>query len=153
MRRIITIIMLAAAVMVGSASVEAKSSSKKKSSSQTSSSRKSSSGKSTLTIYCEPEDELGELNLPVERVTISKSSPNVRVKLKGNSQEKSHRIDWIDDQSDALTIYFTNGGFVSISPYNEELVYSPTGIGMGIYEIDMKKSGLEAFIMDDDDDY
>ena len=136
MKRIMTILMLAVVMLAGaSAAAEAKTTKKK----ATQTSRTSS--KNTLVIYCYPEDLLESLNQPVEKVTISLGAKTVRVKLAGKAQEKTYRIDWIDDQyGDAACIYFTNGGFIGLDMDAEELTYCPGTWEQGLYEIDMEKT-------------
>lgn len=133
------ILFLFLAIMIGLTVAEAKTTKKKRSSG-------SSSGKPTLVIYCDLSEAPASGKL-VEKVTFyPKSSKRVGVKYKGG-QEKSYKVDWVDDQyGDAATYYLYNGGFVG---YTESYLvlcidtYEPV-----YYDIDYEKSNLEDFISD-----
>ena len=142
--------MLVMAIIAGGMTAEAKTTKKKSSTSSRSSKSGTSKSSSSQVLYILPQDQKDELNLPVEKVTINRSGRTVRVKLKGSSQEKVHRIDWIDEDEESPGYNFVNGGFLAVYLYDGEITYSPDGYKMGYYEIDIDKSGLKSLLMDDD---
>ena len=124
-------------IMVGVAASNAKTAKKSKSS-------KSSSGKAALVIYCDLEDAPAYGRL-VEKISFyPKSSKRVGVKYKGASQEKTYKVDWVDDQyGDAATYYLYNGGYIGYDLGGGYVVLSTETPDNVYFDIDYEKSGLD----------
>ena len=134
MKRILFLFL--AVILIGVAATDAKTTKKGKSA-------KTSSARPALVIYCDLEDAPANGKL-VEKISFyPKSAKRVGVKYKG-AQEKSFRIDWVDDQyGDAATYYLYNGGYIGYDLGGGYVVLCTDGGENVYFSIDYEKSNLE----------
>lgn len=136
MKRILFLFL--AFILLGVVATDAKTSKKGKTA-------KTSSARAALVIYCDLEDAPAKGKM-VEKISFyPKSSKRVGVKYKG-AQEKTYKVDWVDDQyGDAATYYLYNGDYIGYDLGGGYVVLSTENGDNVYYSIDFEKSNLDEY--------